>query len=87
VCFGRRTSVLTHFTTQTAGEKLRSGTLAGQMDEFAAWLWGRGYSRSAGYPHLRVAAAFSRWPDSSFVIGSVVGDAVSTAVIGPRCGC
>jgi site-specific recombinase XerD len=63
--------MLTYFTTESASGVLRSGALAGQMDGFAAWLWERGYSRSAGYPHLRVIAAFSRWLERK---GCRVGD-------------
>jgi site-specific recombinase XerD len=52
-----------HFATEMAGEKLRSGVLAGHLDGFSAWLWDCGYSPATGLPYLRVAARFSRWLD------------------------
>ena len=47
--------------TQSVAEKFRGGTLAGYLDGFAAWLWGRGYSRATGHPYLRSVSEFSRW--------------------------
>jgi integrase/recombinase XerD len=70
-CFGRRTGVLTNFTTGAASGKLRSGVLAGQMDGFAALLWERGYGRRAGQQHLRTVADFSQWLEGN---GYGVGD-------------
>lgn len=53
--------MLTYFATEIAGDRLRSGVLAGQVDGFAVWLWECGYSPAAARPHLRVVARFSRW--------------------------
>lgn len=53
--------MLTYFVTSSVAEKFRGGTLAGYLDGFAAWLWGRGYSRATGHPYLRSVSEFSRW--------------------------
>jgi site-specific recombinase XerD len=53
--------MLTYFTTESTAATLRCGSLAGQMDGFAAWLWERGYSQATAYPYLRVIADFSRF--------------------------
>lgn len=55
--------MVTRFATEMAGGRLRSGVLAGHMDDFSAWLWDCGYSPATGLPYLRSAARFSRWLD------------------------
>jgi integrase/recombinase XerD len=57
--------MVTHFATEMAGVRLRSGSLARQLDGFAAWLWDCGYSPATGLPYLRSAARFGRWLDDN----------------------
>ncbi len=60
-------AMVTYFATAMAGDRLRSGVLAGHLDGFAAWLWDSGYSPATGLPYLRAAACFSRWLDDKGV--------------------